>query len=72
VTDPAILATLVDGVILVVRGGKSTREIARRARQELVNVDANVFGVVLNHIDYQDYYYYHHAHKRDGVVTQDA
>src|SRR5262249_46302067 len=33
VTDPVILSTMVDGVILVVHGGKSTREIVRRARQ---------------------------------------
>ncbi|HEY6328363.1 MAG TPA: polysaccharide biosynthesis tyrosine autokinase [Blastocatellia bacterium] len=63
VTDPVILSTLVDGVILVVHGGRSTREIVRRARQELSAVGAKVFGVVLNNLDlkregYEDYYYY--------------
>jgi len=63
VTDPVILSTMVDGVILVVHGGKSTREIVRRARQELSTVGAKIFGVVLNNVDlrhegYDKYYYY--------------
>ncbi len=63
VTDPVILSTLVDGVILVVHGGKSTRDIVRRARQELSTVGAKIFGVVLNNVDlkrdgYDNYYYY--------------
>ncbi len=63
VTDPVILSTMVDGVMLVVHGGKSTRDIVRRARQELSSVGAKIFGVVLNNVDlrregYDDYYYY--------------
>ena len=62
VTDPVILSAAVDGVILVVHGGKSTRAIAHRARQELTSVGAKIFGVVLNNVDmrrdgYNDYYY---------------
>jgi polysaccharide biosynthesis transport protein len=62
VTDPVILSSLVDGVILVVHGGKSTRAVAQRARQELASVGAKVFGVVLNNVDmrregYDEYYY---------------
>lgn len=34
VTDPVILSTMADGVILVVHGGKSSREVLRRTRQE--------------------------------------
>jgi capsular exopolysaccharide synthesis family protein len=65
VTDPVILSTMVDGVILVVHGGKSTRDILRRARHELATVGARVFGVVLNNVDlrndgYDKYYYNRH------------
>jgi capsular exopolysaccharide synthesis family protein len=61
VTDPVILSTMVDGVILVVRGGKSTREVVRRTRQELSLAGARIFGVVLNNVDmhtegYDEYY----------------
>lgn len=63
VTDPVILSTMVDGVILVVHGGKSTRDIVRRARMELSSVGAKIFGVVLNNVDLRrdgyDYYYYY-------------
>lgn len=74
VTDPVILSTMVDGVILVVHGGKSTRDIVRRARQELSTVGAKIFGVVLNNVDlrregYDNYYYhrYYSGYNQDGV-----
>ncbi|HWP42729.1 MAG TPA: polysaccharide biosynthesis tyrosine autokinase [Blastocatellia bacterium] len=67
VTDPVILSTMVDGVILVVHSGKSTRDIIRQSCQELSNVGAKNFGVVLNNIDLRrggsnsiyHYRYYH-------------
>jgi capsular exopolysaccharide synthesis family protein len=66
VTDPIILSTMVDGLILVVQAGRSTRELARRARRELARVGARVFGVVLNNVDvrqggYDDYDYYRYT-----------
>ncbi|MFN0084174.1 MAG: GumC family protein [Blastocatellia bacterium] len=51
VTDPVILSTMVDGVILVVQAGRSTRDLVRRARTELASVGAKIFGVVLNNLD---------------------
>jgi capsular exopolysaccharide synthesis family protein len=51
VTDPVILSTMVDGVILVVQAGRSTRDVVRRARHELSSVGAKIFGVVLNNLD---------------------
>lgn len=62
VTDPVILSTMVDGVIMVVHAGKSTRDVIRRASQELTGVGAKVFGVVLNNVNlqregYDEYYY---------------
>jgi succinoglycan biosynthesis transport protein ExoP len=58
-TDASILSTLVDGVMLVVHSGRSSRAIVRRAKQQLVDVGANIFGVVLNNVrlDSPDYYY---------------
>ncbi|HKV38883.1 MAG TPA: polysaccharide biosynthesis tyrosine autokinase, partial [Blastocatellia bacterium] len=72
VTDPVILSTMVDGVILVIHGGKSTRDVVRRARQELASVGAKVFGVVLNNLDlkregYDDYYYYNYYSEGYGT-----
>jgi succinoglycan biosynthesis transport protein ExoP len=58
-TDASILSTFVDGVILVVHGGRSSRAVVRRAKQQLLDVGAHVFGVVLNNvkIESHDYYY---------------
>ena len=50
VTDSVILSTLVDGVILIVHGGKSTRDVVRQSRHLLGLVGAKVFGVVLNNV----------------------
>ena len=63
VTDPVILSTMVDGSMLVVQAGRSTKEMIRRARQELAGVNARIFGVILNNVDIKrdgyDEYYYH-------------
>jgi len=48
VTDPAVLSTLVDGVILVVRAGVNTHGVVQRARDMLMRVGAHVIGAVLN------------------------
>ncbi|MFX5358880.1 tyrosine protein kinase, partial [Acinetobacter baumannii] len=39
-TDAAILSTMVDGVILVVHGGRSSRAVVRRAKKLLQDVGA--------------------------------
>lgn len=59
-TDASILSTMVDGVVLVVHGGRSSRAVVRRAKQQLVDVGAHIFGVVLNNVklDKQHDYYY--------------
>lgn len=62
-TDAVVLGSAVDGVLLVVQGGKSSREVARRSRQLLTDVGAKIFGVVVNRMDpgtHDDYYYYQH------------
>jgi capsular exopolysaccharide synthesis family protein len=48
VTDAAVLATRVDGVLLVLQAGQTRRDRAREARQKLEKVKANIIGVVLN------------------------
>jgi capsular exopolysaccharide synthesis family protein len=59
ITDGVLLASLVDGVILVVHGGRSSRELVRRARQLLRGVGARIFGVVLNNVkSHEPGYYY--------------
>lgn len=57
-TDASILSTFVDGVILVVHGGRSSRAVVRRAKQHLLDVGANIFGVVLNNVKAESHEYY--------------
>jgi succinoglycan biosynthesis transport protein ExoP len=59
-TDGVLISSMVDGVLLVVHGGKSSRHVVKRSRQLLLDVGAKIFGVVLNNVNLQshDYYYY--------------
>jgi capsular exopolysaccharide synthesis family protein len=50
VTDAAVLATSVDGVLLVFRAGNTKRDRAREAHKLLDKVNANVVGVVLTDV----------------------
>jgi non-specific protein-tyrosine kinase len=59
VTDAAVLATKVDGVLLVFQAGRTSRERARRARQILEKVKANIVGVVLNNAQVEQGYGYY-------------
>jgi capsular exopolysaccharide synthesis family protein len=60
VADGRILATLVDGAVLTVKGGETARDLARRAQDHIRDVGGNLIGVVLNDLDVRtgDYYYY--------------
>ncbi len=48
VTDAAVLGTKVDGVLLVVRAGRTRREHAQRAQETLERVHVRIVGAVLN------------------------
>lgn len=64
VSDAAILASEMDGVLLVVQYRKYPRVMTLRAKKMLENVGAKVVGVVLNNINIMrdDYYYYYHSY----------
>lgn len=51
VTDAAILGPQVDGVLLVVRAGQTTRDSVVSAKKQLAGVSAQLIGSVLNDID---------------------
>jgi capsular exopolysaccharide synthesis family protein len=63
-TDGVLISALVDGVLLVVHGGKTSRQVVRRTRQVLQEIGAKIIGVVLNKADVRsDSYYYHYNYK---------
>jgi capsular exopolysaccharide synthesis family protein len=71
-TDGVLIASMVDGVILVVHAGKSSRQVVRRSRQILTDIGARIFGVVLNNINLRsqdNYYYYQSYYHREGYKS---
>lgn len=58
VTDAAVLATRVDGVLLILQAGKTRRDRAREARRMLEKVKAHIVGVVLNNARQEMGYHY--------------
>jgi capsular exopolysaccharide synthesis family protein len=73
-TDGVLIASMVDGVILVVHSGKSSRQVVRRGRQLLHDVGARIFGVVLNNVNLKsqdNYYYYQSYYHRNNYNVGD-
>jgi capsular exopolysaccharide synthesis family protein len=72
-TDGVLVASLVDGVILVVNSGKISRQVVRRTEQLLLDVGAKIFGVVLNNVNMkaQDSYFYYQNYYRNNYYKSD-
>ena len=72
-TDGVLIGSMVDGVLLVVHGGKSSRDVVRRSRQLLLDVGAKIVGVVLNNVSVRshEYYYYYQRYYHQSYYTQD-
>jgi capsular exopolysaccharide synthesis family protein len=63
VSDALVISTHVDGTVLVMKSGVTTKDMAKRTVRSLRDVNARIFGAVLNDIDLEDrqgggYYYY--------------
>jgi capsular exopolysaccharide synthesis family protein len=60
VSDARILGTMVDGVILVLKGGETPRQAALMTKRLLHEVHARIVGTLLNDVDIHstDYSYY--------------
>jgi capsular exopolysaccharide synthesis family protein len=74
VTDATILSTLVDGVMLVVRGFSTSKEVVRFGAKTIGDVSARLAGVVLNaiNLDHQEYKYYYYYYRRTGYYGNDS
>jgi succinoglycan biosynthesis transport protein ExoP len=81
--DSIILSTSVDGIILVVQGGKTPIETLQRSKDALLQVNAKILGVVINRVDigrsgygyyYYRYHYYYgkHGKKKELPYTSDG
>lgn len=62
VTDAQVLSTKVDGVLLVVRAGKTKKDSVIAAKESLEKVNAKILGSVLNGVEQsKDKYYYYYG-----------
>lgn len=68
VTDAVLLSKHTDGVLLVVRAGKTARDEIRRSARQVRGVGGNIIGVVVNELDAssRDSYYYSYYGYREG------
>ena len=69
-TDASLLASRVDGVVLVLEAGVIRPEMAQRARDQLRKAQGHILGVVLNRAEIEAehayyYYYYYGEENRD-------
>ena len=64
VTDAVALSKAVDGIILVIRAGSTTREMAKNGVAQFDAVGAPMLGVVLNGVGVGrgSYYYYQYSY----------
>ena len=59
VSDASILASIVDGVVLILRTDKTTRQSIKESVTTLNSVNANIMGCVLTGTEKRKYYRYH-------------
>jgi len=64
VADAVVIATQVDGTMMVLRAGQTSRDAAARAIRSIRDVKGRIFGAVLNDLDptdqrYGQYYQYY-------------
>jgi len=77
VSDATILSTKVDGVIVVIKSGKTKIGAARDTLEQLIRANARILGVVLNGIPknradyYRSYQYYSNYYKDDSYHAEE-
>jgi capsular exopolysaccharide synthesis family protein len=70
VSDPMLISSEVDAVVLVLLAGMTPRDVAMRAKNILLDANANLLGIVINNLSevlpyYYDYQYYGYEEKRE-------
>jgi capsular exopolysaccharide synthesis family protein len=70
VTDASVLASQVDGIILVVNSGTNRPEMVQQAKDLLLKTNGHILGVIINRMEIEEehayYYYYYGSDKKSG------
>ncbi|MDF2472466.1 MAG: capsular exopolysaccharide family [Anaerocolumna sp.] len=64
VTDAAVLAAKVDGIVLVIDSTSVRPEMAQKAKDLLVKANGHILGAILNRVEIEEehaYYYYYYG-----------
>lgn len=70
VTDAGVLSRMADGVLLVVHVGVTPREVAKAAKDQLLQVGARLLGLVVNGLSGESGYYYYYYHRYYSLDDQ--
>ena len=62
VSDAMVLGPKIDGIILVVWGGKTAKDALKQAKERLDMLKVKCLGVVINNLNIQEHDYYHMHH----------
>ena len=69
-TDPCILGSIVDGVILVMQAGRTQRHIIKHAESRLLQAQAKTIGYIMTNVEYHlPQYLYRYVHKYDNYYS---
>jgi len=75
--DSSVLATELDATLLVLQAGQTKRQVANQAKELLQRLNINIYGVVLNNIDYSkrygyySYYYYYYQNYHNYYTKEE-
>jgi len=67
VADTLLLANIVDGVVLLIKGGSTRLDPVLSTKKKIIDTKAKIIGAVINNIhpEKEDkYYYYHYSEKK--------
>lgn len=70
VTDAAVMAVRVDGIVLVIDSTSVRPEMAQKAKDLLVKANGHILGVILNRVEIEEehaYYYYYYGSENKKV-----
>lgn len=70
VTDACVLASAVDGILLVLSAGEIRPEMAQKAKELLLKANGHILGVILNKVEIEEehaYYYYYYGNEKKNA-----
>lgn len=70
VTDASVLASKVDGIVLVLNTREVRPEMAQKAKELLLKANGHILGVILNRVEIEEehaYYYYYYGNEKKNA-----